>query len=280
MDNNDSKKFSPESIRKAVLQTSLTHPVLLCFALIGIFGILGSILFKMMFLVIAGVVGFILVGATFVINYYVRRPQIESDYIERLNKQAEENIKRKLNDLDKELDVCLDFSDNDPLVMQAKKQFRMVNDKFRSFKDILGKKFSPNELTYGRFYNTAEQTHGAVLDNLERVVLSFKALKDIDLDYLENRYDELKKRIDEDKAEDFDKKEFESVQERIDMRERKFYEIDSILSKNEEAMTEMNKINLKLSEIRTHEGRARQDLDETLGELSNLANTASQYEIN
>lgn len=279
MRKNNMKDFSPESIKKAVLHNSLTHPFLLAFALVGIFGVLGFFLFKIVFLIILGLSGFVLVGATFSFNYYFRRPQIESEYIQMLSKRAEDNIRNKLDELNHDLDLCLDFSDNDPLVMQANKQFRMVNDKFNSFKDILSKKFNPDELTYGRFYTTAEQTHGAVLDNLEKVVLSFKVLKDIDLEYLETRYDELKKRIDSNTAEDFDKKEFESIQERIDMREKKFYEIDSILSKNEEAMTEMNKINLKLSEIRTHEGRSHQDLDDTLVELNNLANTASQYEI-
>jgi hypothetical protein len=195
-------------------------------------------------------------------------------------KKSEDKIKEKLEELRVDLDFCLKFSKNDPLVHQAKKQFYMINSKFDSFKDILSKKFNPDEITYGRFYSTAEQTHGAVLDNLEKVVLSFKILKDIDLDYLESRYDDLKNKIDSEKALDYDFKEFKAIQERIDLRESKFREIDNILSKNEEAMTEMNKISLTLSDIKTNEGRSSRDLEHTLTELSNLANNARLYEIN
>jgi hypothetical protein len=173
----------------------------------------------------------------------------------------------------------LDFSDGDKLVTQANKQFEMVNNKFNSFKEILNKKFDPNELTYGRFYMTAEQTHGAVLDNIEQVVMNFKALKDIDIDYLEERFDDLKKIIDENKAEKFDEEEFEAVQGRIDLREKKFFEIDEILSNNEKAMTELNTITFKLSDLKTHEGRAKQDLEQTLLELKDLAKSASRYEV-
>ena len=279
MSSSDNKDFSQESIKKAVLKNAIANPLMVSFVLVGSIGLISFLAFNLIWLAGIGVIGFSLLLGTFVLNYYGRRAKLEEDYIKSLNKKAEEITKSKLSELDKDLDYCLNFSDNDPLVSQAKKQFQMINDKFNSFKDILGKKFSPNELTYGLFYTTAEQTHGAVLDNLEKVVMSFKVLKDIDLDYLESRYDELKQRIDKNMAEEFDKTEFNSVQERIDMREKKFYEIDSILSKNEEAMAEMTEINLKLSDLRTQEGRSNQDLDATLRDLDNLAKNASQYEL-
>jgi len=134
-------------------------------------------------------------------------------------------------------------------------------------------------LTYGRFFTTAEQTHGAVLDNIDQIVLSFKALQDIDLDYLEDRYDELEALIKKNSAEDYDKEEFEAVQQRIDLRENKLIDIDKTLSKNEKAMTELNKITFKLSELKTTEGRSNQDLEKTLEDLTNLAESARIYEV-
>ncbi|MDB4330136.1 hypothetical protein N9948_00190 [bacterium] len=274
------KDFSPESMKKAVTEAALTHPVfLVCFGL-GFFGTLGVILFSAPMLAIgASIIGTIGALGTFGVNFFGRRASLESEYIKKLNRLAEERTKNKLSELKSDIDYCLDFSDNDKLVVQANKQFDMVNNKFDSFKEILNKKFDPNELTYGRFYTTAEQTHGAVLDNIEKVVLGFKALKDIDLDYLEEKYDELKKIIDDKTAEKFDKEEFEAIQGRIDLREKKFYEIDEVLSKNEMAMTELNNITCKLSEIKTHEGRSKQDLEKTLSDLTNLADSARKYEV-
>lgn len=273
--------FSTEAIKKAVLKAALKNPLFLVFIATAFFGGVGAIAFfgNTIALIALGL-GIFLGGVVFAINYKLRRPALEEEYLNMLKKRASDRTRKKLEQMEESIDDCIVFSENDPLVVQSKQQFKMINAKFDTFKKILGKKFDPNEITYGRFFTTGEQTHGAVLDSLERIVLSFEALKDIDLEYLEGRYDELKKIIDGGKAEEYDKKEFKTIQARIDLREKKFFEIDETLSNNEEAMTELSNIIIKLSEMKTHEGRSKLDLEQTLKDLNYLANSVSRYEIN
>lgn len=302
------KDLSPEKMRKGIIDASLTHPASLASAAVCFFGVVGIVLFNVPMLAVwfSGV-GFGLTVISFLVNFYGRRVSLESDYIERINKLSEERTKKKLDDLKKDLDSAhngdcspngdfVDFStylrglsrrkkqdgvtDNkDKLMGQASKQFDLINKKFSSFKEILNKKFNPNELTYGRFYTTAEQTHGAVLDNLERIVLANKVLKDIDFAYIQERREELQKTINSGKAKDFDIQEYEAVKNREELVNKKIYEIDEILSNNEKAMTELNSITFKLSELKTSSGRSTQDLEKTLEDLVILSKSTGKYEL-
>jgi hypothetical protein len=275
------KEVSPDVIRKHVLNSSLKNPIMKTTLVLGLlsagvgFFVVGIVCSILVLGVSLGIMGII-----FSLSYWGFRDNIKQDYLEELQKKITEQKNKKLKELKSDLDYCLKFTGKDKYVVQARKQYDDINNKFSSFEKLLVKKFNPNELTFARFMETAEQTYGAILDNLETIVLSFIALKDVDLDYLENRYEELKKVINSKQSENFDLEEFQAIQTRIDSREQKFYEVDEILSKNEKALTELQNLSFQLSSVKTYEGRAKQDIDKTLQELLNLIQSVHKYKIN
>lgn len=272
--------ISPQVLKKVVLENSLMSGPLITICSVGFLGgvlalIFSSLAFSLMFFSS----GILISGAIFSANYWGRKDTFELRYLEELNKDAQKKQQKKLDDLEKDIINCLKFTNNDKYVKQTHKQFITIGEKFKTFQQILLKKFDSKELTFTRFFSTAEQTYSAILDNIELSVTSYIALKDIDIDYLEEKFVELKKQIESGESEKFDLEEFKAIQDRIDLRESKFSEIDEILSKNEKAITELDNLSFNLSSTKTYAGRAKQDLDKTLEDLINLINSVNKYKI-
>jgi hypothetical protein len=279
MEKEKENKFSKEAIDKAVLHAVMYHPVSLCFLLIGMLGLVGMGVFGFTLLTaIAAGAGIALYGISFGINKKVRGPIFENEYIEKIKEKILEQNKNKLKKLEEEIKDCVDFTGGFEFAVQTQEQFENVRVKFDKFREILNKKLYSNELSYGEFYNTSEQVCGAVLDNIEKIVLSLNAVDGIDIDYLERRFDEIEDRKKAKKDSPHDHDELKAIQESIDLREKKLDEIDKMLSSNERALTELDKITFKISEIKTRKGHSNRDLDDTLNDLSSLTQIAGQYE--
>ena len=76
---------------------------------------------------------------------------------------------------------------------QAISQFQDVQEKIVNFRDVLGKKLSPQEMTFSRYMGSAEQVYLSVLDNLDKMATILESISTIDVSYIEDRLQALKK---------------------------------------------------------------------------------------
>lgn len=275
------KRYSSAHLEKKVRDEICFHPITLFACLISFLGLFAFFLFKLMILYYVIVFGIILAAGSLIINLFFRKDVFERDQVVKLQEEIENANKEKMNDLKKGLYKCLEITNEDDCAKQALIQFVQIQEKFTLFNEILLKKFSPTEVTYGRFYSTAEQVYFVVLDNLDKFILNIETTDSFDLDYLEERYDSLEKKIKENVAEPSEEREFENVQKRIDLREDLLCEIKELLSQNEHALTQMDETSVKLSRIQTKRGRANDSqFEDTIKNLQDLADRAKNFNRN
>lgn len=158
---------------------------------------------------------------------------------------------------------------------QAAEQMAQASGQFKSFQDLLGLKFAPNELTFGRYYNAGEQTFLAILDNLSVVAATLNSINVVDPGQLNARLEQLKK----DGGGADDATEIKALEERKNLRNRDVRRVTELLAFNEGAITEFSRIRVALAEIRTRKGESDIGLESAMAELTLLANRAQKYAL-
>lgn len=128
-------------------------------------------------------------------------------------------------------------------------QLEQISKRFDKFALLLSQKFNPRELTFGRYYSAAEQTHLATLDNLSSCAASLNQLDVID----------------------------ESNAERQDLRQKQIEKIKELLAENEKAITEFDRVSTALSSVRIQRGEADVGLEQAMAELTELGQRAKKY---
>lgn len=165
----------------------------------------------------------------------------------------------------------------DPAMAEkALAQFEQNEDRAAKFRAVLASKFEPGELTYQRYLAAAEQLHLAVFDNLSDVSVMLSNLDSLavrearkELAVLE-RFAELT----EDEV-----RTASGLRERLAIAERTEAEVRSRLAYNETALTELDRVNLALSSIKTSKSTSNIDLETTMTELRELAERAKKYSL-
>lgn len=269
--------FSKEAIKKEVLRTSLESPMTLFATGIGILAGLASFLFDGGFLLnLVAMAGIGLGVASWFVNFFFRKEILTNEYFKKLEQEFKKRndemlaaIKRGLGKENFGRDIS-DFAE------QGLDQFIRIQEKFKVLNEILDKKFNAGELTYRRFLGTAEQVYLSVLDNLDAVTTMLNSSSAIDLDYVEDRLDYFESKSD--KNED-DVKEMESLLERKKIKENQILKINKLLSVNEQAMTKLDATSTSIATVKTKQGKASQDIEMTIQQLEQLAESAKKYEV-
>jgi len=250
--------YSVESIKKGVTSEIISHAPTLFFIGLGFMGLVGMGLFGVFWgTTLTMGVGFGMGLSMLGINIFVRKDSFEAEYLKVLQMKSLDRDKKRLFTLGSSLEDCLEMSGNDHMVQQGVTQFGKVQKKFSVLRDILSSKLSSGELAYGRFLTTSENVYSYVLDNLDKVINTTKAIGSYDIDYIEERCDYLEglgdKRV---KA---DEDELVALTKRVDMREELLDNLNTLLTENEKAMTQIDDTIHKLSSTKLNKGRT--DLD-------------------
>jgi hypothetical protein len=130
-------------------------------------------------------------------------------------------------------------------------------------------------VTFGRYLGSAEQVYLAVLDNLDKMATILESISTIDVSYIEERLQALKKLKSTAPA---DEEERKTLLERRTLRDDKLQEVNSLLTENEQAITEIEKATVSLVAITR--SRAAVDMDTARKQLEELASRAHQYASN
>ncbi len=267
------REYLPSAISNAVYQRGLTHPATVYPIAIGAgSGVVGW-LFNMPLLYIAALSGVIVGPLWAVLQIFFMHDKIRKRYISNLNKRQKKYERHVKKMLVTGLDECRKINGAEMYADQGKEHFNKIDQKLKNVKDILDLKINESELTYGRFSGAAEQVALTVLDNLKDVVTTLKSAGSIDAVYIKERLQSLSESSGNGDLE----KQKETLLSRLELRNNQFDKVNNLLTKNEEAMTEMEKISAAVSEWRTDENFSEVDFESAISRLQELAAQAGVY---
>jgi len=265
--------FSSASIAKEVRKRILwngTSSVAIPLAILG--GLAFAVLEpSLLLLILAG--GGIAAGSGSWLANWLRKDTFASEHIRKLREQmtAERDAKRQR--LTKELTAYSEAAmAGADYAKQGVQQFAIAQKGFDVLQEILAEKLSPQELFFGRFLGTAEQLHLAILDNIREIASLLKSVGVIDADYIEDRLKKLSRLEKEGKFTKADEEEREALGASLGIREEQFEKINVLLTRNEEALTALDRTRAEVAQMRTSaSGEATMDLETARAELERLA---------
>lgn len=265
-DNGRAPDFSGGAVRRAVLAATAQHPTVVYPAALALLGGIGAaVLAGPPAAVGAAAVGGGVAAAAWLFNLLFRRETLAARYLA----QAHDVLVRRRQEVLADLEADLKSQG----AHEAGRQLQRFQEKMRAFEDVLGQKFAPRELTYGRFLGIAEQVYLAGVDNLQAIVMALKGAAAIDTEYILKRIDHLVTDPATSPAED---NELAGLRRQVDLHRAYREKVDAHLAMNETALAQLDASIAALADIRTA-GNAGMDMETAMGELARVAAQASEY---
>ena len=206
----------------------------------------------------------------FPINRYGRYESFRKAYFKQLREENERIAQEKL----KNIIAFLDERNFD----QAAQQVDKIQESMKSFERVLNRKFDPYEMAYARYHGVAEQVTNLTLANLEQIVALIEAIDSIDPDYIQARIKEIGKKTkgDEKNLTASQKEEMATLEERWNIREKSFEDIDALLLSNEKALTELEKIARNIATSNVTGSSVEAQLKSAMQSLNSLGEEAQK----
>lgn len=161
-----------------------------------------------------------------------------------------------------------------PSARTSSEQLFRFEEKYSKIVEILGEKFEKTELTYSKFLGTINLVYNSLIDNYNEIRDKLNALSDIDVTRIDERIVEIKN-LAILKEETIN--ELNTLKERKLMAQESLSEINRIISLNEEVITDLDKLRIKVSDLKTKDNRAILDLDYSRAELDRLIKRVHIY---
>jgi hypothetical protein len=262
---NNRVSFDPATIRKAVAGRALRSPWLLYPAVGSALAGLAAALLKASALTLGAAGG----GAALALagwwyEYRFKGKAWSAAYVAELQQKLQREREEKMQALVGRL--------REVRSRQGMHQLHLLNGKFANFQEILAGKFSPEEITYGRYLGIAEQVMLAGLDNLDKVYFALKSISTVGADEIRKRLKELEG--DASRAAEAERK---TLNARLGIQREQQERVRELLLQNEQALTEMDHAMAKVAAVQTERGQAELDLEQAMQELKRLAERAKDY---
>lgn len=261
--------LSRAAVSRAVLSATLQQPQVLYPGLVGVLGIAASAAFgpDWMFLVPA-IAGTLISAGAWALDYFLRRDRHANRYLQAVRAALGDRREQAARELQRELDELGHA--------EGLSQLSRLREKYQAFAELLGKKMSPSEITYGRYLGMAEQVYLAGLDNLQRIAHTLDSIETIDNAYVERRLGELQALPNPGATQ---RAELEALQDRLVLRRNQLDKVSAWQAQNEQAMTRMDQTMAAIAAMTTVQGHAGTDLETAMKELQALAARAGDYSM-
>jgi hypothetical protein len=269
------EEYLNTAIQKAVVQTGLKHPVTLYPLALGVSAGVVGILFDLPMLTSAALALGLFGPAWAVLQIFFRHESLGSQYLARLHRKQKQYEAYLISQIETGLKQCARTTELKEKADTGIKQLQSIRLKFANVKELLGMKLRTTEITYGRFLGAAEQVSLSVLDNLNTVASLLKSTTSIDPKYIQDRLKEIDSRRTPTKE---DEDQHKSLRERIALWNSQLQKVDQLMAKNEEAMTEMERISAAVAQWQSGRKFAGSDLESAIKQLHALALSAHEYE--
>lgn len=231
--------YSERGTTRAVMSDTLQHPTTIIPLGLGFVAGVGVILLSPAAGVGAAIVGAgIGLGALgWGINFYGRRDSFALRYHQKLHELTKRAAEDKLSSLRRILREDVDCP-------QGYRQVGDLREKFQNLRVVLERSLNRGELTFSRYLGTAEQINLGMLGNLNKVVNLLISIRDIDIEDLESRIQNLESSSSRDR-------ELNALRARKQIYDDARSEVNDLLAQNEEALTALDQASIVASNIET-----------------------------
>jgi len=265
--------FSKKAVARAIMKTTLQHPVSLYSSGIGLLGWISLGVLGLSTPAALAAIGGTTIGVgSWIVNFFLRGDTLARRYIENMHQEMEEHMQQVTLNLVRDLQRWKRLAGAEEYAKQAISQFQDIREKTENFRKVLTKKLNPREVTFSRYMGSAEQVYLSVLDNLDKMSTILESISTIDDRYIEERLESLRQLKSFTTA---DEEERAALLERRKLREVKLQEVNELLTENEQALTDIEKATVSLVSITR--SRAEMDMDTARKQLEELASRAHQY---
>jgi hypothetical protein len=262
------------NIKRVVLSRSLQHPLTLYPTAVGVLGAVGIGLFGPVTLAVAAAVAGLGVGLGHLATQVLVRPNsVAAQHFRELHEQLSARRAAMLEDLESRLKKSAKVEGCRTHADQALKQFNMVRKRFETMQNLLASKFEPTELTYSRYFVAGEQAYLAVLDTLDGIAGRLQSACAIDPRYFEERVNAMRHQKTVTPA---DEEELRTLKDRMALRSSQLETVNDLLTFNENAITEFDRVNAAVAQVRGVKSQTGVDLDSAMRELETLAQRAKK----
>ena len=263
-----------ESMKRVVLSRTLQHPLTLYPTAVGVLGAVGIGLFGPVTVAVAAAVAGLGFGLGHLATQVLMRPEsIAAAHFKEMHEKLLRRREATIAHLEQRLAQSAAQDGPNGYGDQALKQFNMVQKRFETMQTLLTTKFETTELTYSRYFVAGEQAFLAVLDTLEGIVSRLQSASAIEPGYHQERVQALKRQKPLAPA---DQDELRTLEERMELRETQLDAVNSLLTFNENAITEFDRVNAAIAEVKGVKAQTSVDLDSAMKELEALAQRAKK----
>lgn len=262
----DQARFSANAVRSAVLSASLQHPTVVYPGAVAMLGGLGLWLAGGPIALGVAAVGAGVAASAWIVNYLARKDVFAARYLQKAHQELLALRQAAMSSLEKEL--------KDNRHSEALAQLQRFQQKMAAFEEVLGRKFGPSEITYGRFLGIADQVYLSGIDNLHAIALAQKGMKTVDEGYIEKRK---KKLLDDPGSSPEEEREVAGLQSQIDLLQQQRKRIDAYLAINETALAQLDASIAALAEIRSGATQSSLGMEAAMQELARIAAQAKDY---
>lgn len=168
-------------------------------------------------------------------------------------------------------DLRSDFEELD--FSQGVSQVGLLREKFENLVEVLKRRLSTSEITYGRYVGMAEQVYLSSMDNLKEVAVSLRSVSTIDPEHVHGRLTELQRQADSEER----VRETEALERRADLFKEQMGRVAKLMAQNESAMTVIDRTATALAQTKTDQPLSSIDAESAMAELERLARRASSY---
>lgn len=267
--------FSQQAVGKAVLSGTLQHPLTLYPLVFGVLGAAATFVLDYPFPFFVGSLSAMGGGLmTWIVNFFFRGNVYAKRYIEECQEAVTQHRSRLLETIEAELRQCLSIAGAEAHSKQGIEQLEHIQKRLETLQEILADKVDARELISTRYLGVAEQVYLSVLGNLRDLIPILKSAGTIDPDYIFHRLNELQRL---ENPVDADREELETLKKRRSLREQQLQRANVLLTRNEEAMTQLDDATAAVANMDTDREQATIDLESAIGELQRLAKVARQF---
>ncbi len=267
-------EYLPGAIQKAVKDEGLKHPATIYPIAIGVSAGIVGWLFNMPYLFIVALVCILLGPIWAIFMMFFLGDKTGKKYIEGLNQRQRAYERHLKKQLEVGLRECQDIEGAGNYAIQGSEQLQGIDVKLKNVMDLLEMKLTPGEITFGRFLGAADQVSLSVLDNIKKIVSILKSVDSIEPEKIQKR---LKWISEKETPSSEDGAQEKTLIKRLAIWEEQLQKVNRLLAKNEEAMTEMEKISAAIADWQTDGRFADTDFESAISRLQELAARAHEY---
>lgn len=158
---------------------------------------------------------------------------------------------------------------------QARDQLKMIEERYQKIRITLLDKLSPDELTFSRYHDAVLRVKKTVLSNLSVVCSLLRSQESKDVEYISKRLKALKKKS---SLKQTEHDEIETLEERKRLLDSVCEKASILLTKNEIAVTKLDKLRAALAEMNIQKGRVPEEFNACVHEMEELASRVRLYD--